>query len=143
MSYGLPEQPRRRGGLGRLILPAIIVFGALMIFQSMSAQREEPNAPQDRGGQGGLVAPDHSSANDEYKIKEGLFESDQRADSSVKPMPSKQSGQWSMEEVDVDGGTKSFSSTPQSKTTTNGEWSMEEVDGETTKAKPQFKFSEQ
>jgi len=39
MSYGLPEQPRRRGGIGKLIFPAILFFGALMFFRSLTAPR--------------------------------------------------------------------------------------------------------
>jgi len=150
MSYGLPEQPRRRGGIGKLIFPAILFFGALMFFRSMSAPRPNKEAmPQDRVGQ---------TENDEYRIKEGLFEPKGESDkykikeglfdSTGKPMPSRQNqgavnsasdDNWSMEEVDGNGSAQS----PKSNKTQKGQWSIEEVDGEATKEKPQFRFSEQ
>ena len=142
MSYGLPEQPRRRGGIGKLIFPAIIFFGVMMMFRSMSAPREDQTAPQDRTGQGGVLSPERSAQNDEYRIKEGLF------DPKGQPMPSRQSqgtvnnstgqGKWSME--DVDGND---TQSPKSNKTQKGQWSIEEVDGETTKEKPRFRFSEE
>ena len=147
MSYGFPEQPRRRGGIGKLIFPALLFFGALMIFRSMSAPRPNKQAmPQGRVGQTeddkykvneDLFEPKGQS--DEYKIKEGLF------DSTGKPMPSRGTvnsagdGKWSMEEVDGNGSAES----PKSNKTQKGQWSIEEVDGEATKEKPQFRFSEQ
>ncbi len=147
MSYGLPEQPRRRGGLGKLILPAIIFLGALIFFRSMSSPREEPITPQDRVGQGGLISPERSAQDAKYKIMEGLFETDRRVESTGKPMPSGQSqssanGKWSMEEVDG-GRTSTSDPTPQSKKTTKGQWSMEEVDSEAEKPKRRFEFSGQ
>ena len=150
MSYGLPEQPRRRGGIGKLIFPAILFFGALMFFRSMSAPRpNEQSMPQDRVGQ---------TEDDEYRIKEDLFDSKGESDkyrikeglfdSTGKPMPSRQNqgavnsasdDNWSMEEVDGNGSAQS----PKSNKTQKGQWSIEEVDGEATKEKPQFRFSEQ
>ena len=158
MSYGLPEQPRRRGGIGKLIFPAILFFGALMFFRSMSAPREDPAGPQDRVGQGGVLSPE----DDEYRIKEGLFEPKGQSDeyrikeglfepkgaSTGQPMPSRRNqgsvnstggDKWSMEEVDGNGSAES----PKSNKTQKGQWSIEEVDGEATKEKPQFRFSEQ
>ena len=150
MSYGVPEQPRRRGGIGKLIFPAILFFGALMFFRSMSAPRPNKQAmPQDRVGQTDddkykinedLFEPKGKS--DEYKIREGLF------DSTGKPMPSRQSqgtvnsasdGKWSMEDVDGNGSAQP----PKSNKTQKGQWSIEEVDGETAKEKPRFRFSEE
>jgi len=150
MSYGLPEQPRRRGGIGKLILPVIIFFGVMMFLRSKPAPRPNKQAmPQDRVGQTevdkyrikeGLFEPKGQS--DEYKIKEGLF------DSTGKPMPSRQNqgtvnsasdDGWSMEEVDGNGSAQP----PKSNKTQKGQWSIEEVDGEATKEKPRFKFSEQ
>ena len=158
MSYGLPEQPRRRGGIGRLIFPAIIFFGALMFFRSMSAPPAGPDGPRSPAGQGGaavddqyqikedLFETDRSSVDDEYQIREGLFDRGQGVESNGKPMPTTQSQSgtsaqkgWSIEEVDGDKQTRS----PQSNKTTKGQWSIEEVDDETSKAKPQFKFSDQ
>lgn len=166
MSYGLPEQPRRRGGIGKLIFPAILFFGALMFFRSLTAPRENPAGPQDRAGQGGVYTPERSSQDDEYRIKEGLFEPEGQEDeykvkeglfepkgaSTGQPMPSRQTqgtanstggGKWSMEDVDGNDASNGSASTPKSNKTQNGQWSIEEVDGEATKEKPRFRFSEQ
>ena len=118
-----------------------------MFFRSMSSPREEPIAPRDRAGQGGLISPERSAQDDKYRIREGLFEKERRVESTGKPMPSGQSqssanGKWSMEEVD--GGRASTSDlTPQSKKTTKGQWSMEEVDSDAEKPKRRFEFSDQ
>ncbi len=162
MSYGFPEQPRRRGGIGKLIFPAILFFGALMIFRSMSAPREKPTAPNDRAGQGGVYSPERSAQNDEYRINEDLFKPKGQADkykikenlfeTDKKPMPSSQSqgtaesngvGKWSMEEVDDNGNKTGSAPTPKSNKTQKGQWSLEEVDDAATKQKQRFKFSDQ
>lgn len=162
MSYGLPEQPRRRGGIGKLIFPAIIFFGALMIFRSMSAPRENQPAPHDQAGQGGVYSPESAGQDDEYQIKEGLFEPKGQSDeyrikeglfdSNGKPMPSRQSqstakstsdDKWSMEDVDTNGEKSSTAPSPISNKTQQGQWSLEEVDDAATKQKQRFKFSEQ
>ncbi len=163
MSYGFPEQPRRRrGGIGKLIFPAIIFFGALMFFRSMSAPREQPTAPNDRAGQGGVYSPERSDPDDNYRIKEGLFEPKQESDkykikeglfeSNGEPMRSRQSqssaksaseGNWSIEEVDGDGKANGSATSPKSNKTQNGQWSLEEVDDSASQKKQRFKFSEQ
>ena len=161
MSYGFPEQPRRRGGIGKLIFPAILFLGALLIFRSMTAPRDDRAAPRDQAGQGGVYSPEHS-AQDEYQIKEGLFEPKGKSDeykikeglfdSTGAPMPSRQGqgtarstteGNWSIEEVDDNGKANGSAASPKSNKTQSGQWSLEEVDGETAKEKPRFKFSEQ
>lgn len=162
MSYGLPEQPRRRGGIGKLIFPAIIFFGAMMIFRSMTAPRENPPAPQDRAGQGGVYSPEQAAQDDKYRINEDLFEPKGQADeykikeglfdSNGKPMPSRQSqstsrssgdDKWSMEEVGGNDAANRSAESPESKRTQKGQWSLEEVDDAATKQKQRFKFSEQ
>ena len=129
-----------------------------MFFRSMTAPRDEQAAPQDRAGQGGVLSPEDDEyrikeglfepkgQNDEYRIKEGLFAP--KGQSTGQPMPSRQnqgtvnnstsSDEWSMEEVDGNGAQS-----PKSNKTQKGQWSIEEVDGETTKEKPRFRFSEQ
>jgi hypothetical protein len=134
-----------------------------MIFRSMSAPRGDQAPPSDRAGQGGVNSPERSAQDDEYRIKEGLFEpkgeSDEyrikeglfepKLESTGQPMPSRQNqgtvkstadDKWTMEEVD---GVEKSNPSPKSNKTQKGQWSIEEVDGETTKEKPEFRFSEQ
>jgi hypothetical protein len=160
MSYGLPEQPRRRSGLGRLIFPAILFFGALMIFRSMSGPRAEA-IPEDYSGRTGVISPNNSTAEDPYKIKEDLFEPKAASDNySIKeglfekgttPMPSqrrensavtREEGQWSIQEVNATGESDPPTATPKSNKTQNGQWSIEEVDGKAEPKKPRFKFTQ-
>jgi lipopolysaccharide export LptBFGC system permease protein LptF len=162
MSYGFPQQPRRRGGIGKLIFPAILFFGVFMLFRSMSGPRENQPAPQDPRGQGGVYSPERSASDDEYRIKEGLFEPKEKSDpykikeglfeEDGKPMPSRQNqdtarsksdGNWSIQEVDSNDKVNRSAESPQSKRTEKGQWSIEEVDGETKREKQRFRFSEQ
>ncbi len=125
MSYGLPEQTRRRGGIGKLIFPLIIGFAVFMIFRLMLATPQPPTGDQNGAGQGGIFVPD-ADQHDKYKIKEGLFEPE---------------GQWSIKDVETSGSSNQ--DTPKSNKTSKGQWSIEEVDGSNAGAQdnPRFKFS--